>query len=146
MDVAALIVSIISLCISVFVAGWQIYCSKKLNDANLQAEFTKKILKDYMTTELPEAYSVIKFPENKLSNIDCLQNALNHFRQELKFLKFSDERFYKKFKKHTQSLEDYIVINCGKEFDNDEQGEVLKNIAKKLSRIYKLVNKKYQNG
>lgn len=146
MELATFIVSIVSLCISLLVAGWQVLCSHRINNANLQAEFTKKIFKKYMTIELPEAFSVIKFPDNKLSNIDSLQNSLNLFRQDLKFLKFSDKRFYQKFKKRTQKLEDYIVLNCGKKFDNDEQGEVMENIAKKLSRIYKLVNKKYQNG
>lgn len=146
MEKAAFIVSIISLCISFFVAGWQVYCSKKINNANLQAEFTKKIFREYMTKELPQAYALIKFPENKLSNIDCLQSALNRFRQELNFLKFSDKRFYRTFKTRAQKLEDYIVTNCDKKFDNDEQGEVLENISKMLSRIYKLINKKYQNG
>ena len=146
MEPATLVVSIVSLCISLLVAGWQILCSIRINNANLQAEFLRKILKKYITIELPEAFLSIKFSDNKLSNIDSLQNSLNHFRQELKFLKFSDKKFYRKFKKRTQKLEDYIVLNCGKKFDNDEQGEVLENIAKKLSRIYKLVNKKYQNG
>jgi hypothetical protein len=146
MALATFIVSIVSLCISLLVAGWQVRCSQRINNANLQAEFTKKTFKQYMTIELPEAFSAIKFPDNKLSNIDSLQNSLNLFRQELKFLKFSDKRFYKKFKKRTQKLEDYIVVNCGKKFDNDEQGEVLENIAKKLTKIYKLINKKYQNG
>lgn len=146
MEKISLIISIVALFISLFVAGWQIYCTKKINDVNLQAEFTRDIFKRYMTQNLPQAFLVIKFPKGKLSGIDHLQNALNCFRQEIKFLKFSDERFYNKFKKRTQNLEDYIVLNCGKKFDNDEQGEVLKEISKKLSKIYKLINKKYQNG
>jgi hypothetical protein len=146
MEKTALIISIVSLFISLFVAGWQIYSTKKINNVNLQAEFTRELFKRYMTENLPSSFLLIKFPQNKLSGIDHLQNSLNCFRQELKFLKFSDKRFYKKFKKRAQKLEDYIVINCGKKFDNDEQVEVLENISKMLSKIYKLINKKYQNG
>ena len=100
MDKVALILSIISLVVSLIIAIWQIISAKRINNVNLQAEFTKEIFKRYVTNDLPKAVSIVAFSNGKLSKIDLLQNSLNSFRQELTFLRFSDNRFYKKFKKH----------------------------------------------
>lgn len=146
MDVAALIISILSLLISIVFAVAEIKNSKKINDINLDAELSRDIIKLYLTEKFPVAISKIHFPKQKLTQIGPLQVELNGLRNSLKFFKYYDNSFYKELKKKTQDLEDYIVQNEGKKYSVDEQGEVMDEIRNRMSDIYKCLNKKYKNG
>lgn len=146
MDVAALIISIISLCISSFFAFLQIRNNKKINDINLEAELSKDIIKKYLTETFPQAISEIYFKKRRLTNIVPLQNALNGLRKELRFFQYCDENFYISLKKQSQQLEDYIVNNEGRSYNTEDQGEVMNEIRSRMKDIYSLLKEKYKNG
>lgn len=146
MELAALIISIISIAITVVFAIVQIINDKRLNDINLEAELSKEIFKEYLTLKFPDAISKISFEGNKLSNIVDLQNELNSLRSSIKFFKYCDEKFFNEFKTKSQELEDYIVSNEGKIFRFEEQGTVTQTIIEKMSAIYGLIGQKYKNG
>lgn len=146
MEVAALIISILSLCISVLFAVLQIRNTKKINDINLEAELSKDIFKAYLTEKFPNAVSTIHFKGRKLTSIAPLQNALNGLRKELKFFKYSDNAFFVDLKNKTQALEDYIVNNEGRSYNAEDQGEVMNTIITQMRGIYELLKKKYTNG
>ena len=146
MDVAALIISILSLLVSIVFAALEIRNSKKINDINLEAELSKDIIKEYLTQKFPDAISKIHFKGKKLTEIVPLQTALNGLRKELRFFKYCDNVFYTKLKAQTQQLEDYIVNNEGKLFNTDEHGEVMDEIRNQMTSIYALLNQKYKNG
>lgn len=146
MELAALIISIISIVISIIFAILQINSDKKINDINLEAELSKEIFKDYLINRFPNAISEICFEKNKLSNIGKLQNELNSLRKDIRFFKYYDECFFEDFRTISQELEDYIVTNEGKEYAFDDQRAVNDYIMKKLSDVYTLIETKYKNG
>lgn len=146
MEVAALIISIVSLLISIVIAFVENKNSKRINDINLEAELSKDIIKQFLTETFPGAVTKIHFKERKLSNIVHLQNALNNLRNKLRFFKYCDESFYSKLKEKTQSLEDYIVLNEGRTFNVEDQSEVMNEIVSQMTDIYTLLKEKYKNG
>lgn len=146
MEVAALIISIVSLLISIVIAFVENKNSKKINDINLEAELSKDIIKQFLTETFPGAVTKIHFKGRKLSNIVHLQNALNNLRNKLRFFKYCDESFYSKLKEKTQSLEDYIVLNEGRTFNVEDQSEVMNEIVSQMTDIYTLLKEKYKNG
>ena len=146
MEVAALIISICSFAFSTVIAIWNIVTSKRISDISLTSEFSKDIIKSYLKDRLPKAHANISFPEEKLSGVDELLSCLQQFMQDLRFLKYIDSRFYKKFKNSCQSLENYLTNSEDQKFDIDEQRSVTKNIYAKLNKIYKVAYKKYKNG
>ena len=146
MDCIALILSIISLIATVILSLFEVGSAKKLNDINLEAELSKDIFKMYLVQNIPRAISNLSFNNNQLSNIDELQTALNSFRQELKFYQYFDKDFYKKLKKATQKIEDYIVTNEDKVFDCGEIGEVNQNIITYVNELYSCCKDKYKKG
>lgn len=146
MEVAALIISILSLLISILFAVLEIRNSKKINDINLEAELSKDIIKEYLTEKFPDAMSKIYFKGRKLTNIVHLQTALNGLRNKLKFFKYCDNTFFAKLKDKTQRLEDYIVSNEGRSYNAEDQGEVMDEIRNQMTDIYELLKQKYKNG
>lgn len=146
MEVAAFVLSIVSLIISSCLAYLEIVSGKKINDINLEAELSKEIIKNYLTEIFPAAISEIYFKKKRLTNIVPLQNALNELRKNLRFFKYCDSSFFTNLKEKTQSLEDYIVNNEGCSFDTEDQGEVMIEIRKKMTDIYTLLKEKYKNG
>lgn len=146
MEVAALILSILSLLISILFAVLEIRNTKKINDINLEAELSKDIIKEYLTEKFPDAISKIYFKRRKLTNIVHLQNALNGLRNKLKFFKYCDNAFFTKLKDKTQALEDYIVSNEGRSYNAEDQGEVMDKIKNQMTDIYELLKQKYKNG
>ena len=146
MEVAALIISIASIIITLGVAWWQISRNKKINDINLEAELSKDIIKDFLTNKFPTAITKIHFKNRKLTNIVPLQNALNELRRKMRFFKYCDSKFFNQLKLKLQELEDYIVNNEGKVFVAEDQGEVMEEIKKKMTDIYTLLKSKYKNG
>lgn len=146
MEVAALIISILSLLVAVGIAILELFNNKRINDINLEAELSKDIIKEYLTAAFPKAVAKIHFKKRKLSNIVPLQNALNGLRNKLKFFKYCDPAFYNQLKKKTQELEDYIVNNEGKTYSIEDQSEVMQEICDQLTGIYTLLKAKYKNG
>ena len=146
MDIVAIIISILSLIISITFSIVEYYHSKKINDINLESELFRDIIKEYLTTIFPNAISEIHFNEKRLTSIALLQEALNKFRNSLRFYKYYDEEFYNHLKTKTQEIEDYIVENEDKEFSFEDQGEVTNKIRQQIKELYRLIAKKYKNG
>ena len=146
MEIAALIISILSLLISSVIAIVDVASNKKINDVNLEAELSKDIIKEYLTKVFPQAVSKIYFKKRKLTNIVPLQNGLNNLRNRLKFFKYCDNSFFYELKIKTQALEDYIVNNEGRAFSAEDQVEVMGEIRRQMTDIYSLLKKKYKNG
>ena len=146
MEVAALIISIISIVITLGVAWWQIKRTKKLNDINLEAELSKDIIKEFLTNRFPNAITAIYFKKRKLTNIVQLQNALNDLRKKMRFFKYCDSNFFEQLKVKSQALEDYIVNNEGRTYTTEDQGEVMEEIKRQMTDIYSLLKSKYING
>lgn len=136
-------ISVVAIILSIISIGSNFIINKKINNINLNADLLFDTVKDYIKVKLPNAREKIVFSRKKLSGVESLQKVLNSFRKEILFLRYSDCHFFKKFKKYSQALEDYIVANEGKEFDSFEQEHVQKTITRKMIKIIKLVNKKY---
>ena len=145
-DMAAIIISVISLCVSFLAAVWQIYSNKRINDINLESALSKDIIDEYLTKKFPDAFDEIKFIDEEFTNNLTLQNSLNDFRNDMKFFKFTDKNFYEKLTKKLQAVEDYIVMNDKKHYSIDRQGAVIDKITELLTQVYRLVGKKYKNG
>lgn len=146
MDLAALILSIISLVATVIISIYEIINALKVNDINLEAELSKEVFKEYLTQKIPDAMSNISFDNNKLSHIEELQDVLNSFRRNLRFYQYCDKKFYNKFKKSAQEIEDYIVSNEGKQYEPTDFASVNQVIISKVNDLYKVCKKKYKRG
>ena len=146
MEVAELVISIVSIIMTLCISWWQISKNKKLNDINLEAELSKDIIKESLTNTFPNAISGIHFKKQKLTNIAPLQSALNNLRKKMRFFKYCDPNFFDNLKVLLQDLEDYIVNNEGRYFSTEDQGEVINIIRTKMTAIYTLLKSKYING
>ena len=146
MEVAALIISIVSIVGTLGISIYEIINSIRVNDINLEAELSVDTFKKYLTLKIPNAVSNISFDNNKLSNIQELQDVLNDFRKELRFYQYCDKDFFDEFKISAQDVEDYIVSNEGKSYESTDFADVNSEIINKLKKVYEVCQKKYKRG
>ena len=143
MELASLIISIVAIFLSLLVTIWQNKCSKAINDINLEADLLKELITKPLTEEIPNAYKDLCFPNGVLSETEPLQTAITNLLEKLRFFKYYDAHFYSEIKKKGQALEDYIVSNDGKHFDNDDMSKTLDEISQMISEVYFLLKSKY---
>lgn len=144
MDIPAFIISVISLVFAIVIGIVQVVMSKRINNANLSAAIYTEVIGKYMKDRFPAAIQNICFKDNKLTNIEHLQEELNCLRHDIVFLKYMNSKKYNKLKEKSQILEDYIVENEDKFCSINEQGEVLNNIVCYLRNVYIYLHKIYR--
>ena len=105
-----------------------------------------KVIDDYEIIYVKALYSDLCINNNKLTNIDQMQDVLTALVRKLKYFKFKDSDFYKSIKTACQELENYLVEKYLETMELDEQAEFSTNVSKQISAIYQLIDDKYKNG
>ncbi|WP_341323505.1 hypothetical protein NSQ62_08510 [Solibacillus sp. FSL H8-0523] len=144
MDLAALIVAIVAILVSLFVAIIQYNKEIKLNRINLESVYINEIYKEYLITGLPNARKHLHItPDGQLLYIDKLVNELNSMRQSSLYYLYNDKEFYNRLKNNCQLMEDFLVDMSSKEILGEDQVEFYNKIQSQMKDIYKVVNEKF---
>ncbi|MDT9722185.1 hypothetical protein QVE09_25070 [Paenibacillus sp. ClWae2A] len=144
MDVAALVISIAAIFISIMVAFIQDEREHKLNRTNLEAIYFNEIYKEYLTKRLPNARKYIHIdPNGVLKDTDKIRDELNNIRQDSLYYLYNDEDFYNKLKLKSQSLEDYLIRSSVNPLLGEEQTEFYSKLQNELKELYKTINNKF---
>lgn len=147
MDIAAFILSIISLIASVLVAFYEIYENRKLNNISLEAEYFDSLFKDYLLKEIPIKRKKIRFDmDSKLADADELIDVLNSIRHNSLYFQYADKEFYNNLKDALQGLEDFIVDSQNKAIIGEDQTDFFKKMQEKIEKIYDIMLKKYKGN
>ncbi|MBR1531972.1 MAG: hypothetical protein IJ643_07950 [Eubacterium sp.] len=146
MDVAAFVVAVISLLISIGVPIYEKHNDKKVNDINLNSEYLKEIYICYLTKEIPKARKIMRFDHDMLCDTNDFCNVLKKFLSEIHFYYYIDKLFYERIKTSIQTLEDLLMESDGKVFVGSDRNNLIDSIDSHLELIYDLMNAKYING
>lgn len=138
MELAALIISIISFLGTACLAIIQLIQSKKLSKTSIESEFFSEIYKEHLVKKLPEARRLMWVDKDKkLKDDKALIDELNSIRQDSLYFMYNNNVFYEKLKNALQSLEDYLINSEDKEVDDSTFHTVVQD---KLSLIYKIIS------
>ncbi len=144
MDLAALIVAIIAIIVSVIVASIQYNKEVKLTKINLESVYINEIYKEYLITRLPNGRKHLHInPQGKLLYIDKLTTELNSMRQSSLYYLYNDKDFFDRLKNSCQEMEDYLIDMSSKEILGEEQTEFYGKIQSQMKEIYRIVNEKF---
>ena len=146
MDIAALIISILSIVIAIGVPVYEKNNNKKVNDINLNSEYLKEIYICYLTKEIPKARKIMRFDHDILCDTNDFCNVLKSFLSEIHFYMYIDKEFYDRMKESIQTLEDLLMDSDGNTFIGDERNNLIDSIDNHLKWIYEFMNEKYING
>lgn len=139
MELASLIIAIISLVISFFQ-------NKKINSLNLQSRYFEKIFDEYLIKKIPESRKYIKYHNDRLVDADRLIDTTDELKKDSLYFKYSNKEFYEKLKKNIDDLGVFLTACSNRnESDLDQQVKNLLEIGEKIESIYKLINK-YSTG
>ncbi len=141
--IIAIVISVITLIVSSIISIYAVSQSKKMNKTNLSFNFLLTIFEEHLVEIIPDSYRYIRFDvHDKLTDTVKLRDALLDMLNRSRYYKFTDKEFYKELKEAQSDLENYLVTNEGKLYEQDEQAEVWSNINGKLCKIYKIVENK----
>lgn len=146
MEIAAFVISILSLFVAFLMPIYEQYRSKKVNDINLNSEYLKDIYIKYLTDKIPNARKLIRFNDDKLSDVAELANAFQELLHQVYFFKYIDEEFYAELKIYIQDLEDSLSNDSGMKFSDEEKEKFNESLEEKVTNIYSILNNKYKNG
>ena len=137
-------IAAISMLISIVSCVYNSKQTKKINNINIKSRYFEKIFDDFLIYKVPEARNYIRFDENgKLADYQIYIDVLSAMRKSASFFKYDNAEFFKKLKEVTQNLENYLS-DCGnKEFENDEQADVHKQIAERTMLVYSCISNYY---
>lgn len=144
MEVAALIISILSLIASIILAIYGAKITGKINDSNQQADLLMDAYDDYLVKKIPESRAKISFDEEgKLVFFQEFKNYMFELLEKSKCYKYLDNTYYEELKKQIIELEDYLLGKTNVSSSTELQLSINKEIDKRLSSIYSLALNKY---
>ena len=147
MEIAALIISIISIVASVIMTIWQIIITKHVNRINLNKNEFDLIFNDYLIKEIPQARKFLKFDEkNKITGINHIIETLHNMRKDSLYYNYNDKKFYDELEKKILELEDYLTNNSNTEYEGSRQTNILNHIDELIENIYSIINNKKIKG
>jgi len=144
MEVAALVISIIALLVSIVVACIEYFRDFKIAKIGLEFEFYREIYKEHLIYKIPEARNVMWIDEKRyLRDSDKLIEELNRIRRDSLYFMYNNRPFYEELKTQLQKLEDYIIKAGEKELAIDEQATFLNTVQDSLDGIYRVISNAY---
>lgn len=143
MEVAAFVLSIISILASIGLTIWQIIENRKINDISIESEYFDYLFKELLLKEIPKSRAQISFDMNsQLINTEALITTLNQIRHSALYFQYTDREFFNQLKTALMDLEDYLVKSDGKQMVGEEQTEFFNNIKEGIIKIYDIMKKK----
>jgi len=144
MDVAAFVISLLALVLSIIVAIVEAYRDAKNTKISIEFEFYKEIYKEYLVCKIPQARGLMWFDANsQLQDSQALIDELNSMRRDSLYFMYNNKNFYKTLKGNLQELEDYIVKSEGKTMDAQDRAEFETRVQNGLDSVYTTISKGY---
>lgn len=145
MDIAALIISIISLMATTIIGIYELKSNRKINDITLEADFFDFLYKDLMIKQIPSCRAKLLFDQNnKLTGADDLIDAISEMRKKSIYYQYTDKLFYDRIKLKLQNIEDMLQESCDLKMLAEDQTDFFNNLQKEMKELYELLLKKYQ--
>jgi len=146
LELAAVIISIISLVVSSALGLWTLYQSKKTSKITLESEFLKEIYIDYLIRKIPNGRGRITYNSERknLNSITELQTVLTNLRKDSLYFKFTDATYHKKLLLQISKLENLLMTEHLA--DQDSFNDIYEQINKSIEEIYTSMISKYTTG
>lgn len=144
MEIAALILSIISIISSLVIAIYEIVENRKINKISLESEYFDSLFKDFLLKKIPSTRIKIQFnSEGKLIDTEEFVSVLNEIRKDSLYFIYTDKDFYNELKYSLQDLENYILNEENNELIGEDQTTFFNNVQEKITTIYDIMISKY---
>lgn len=142
MEIAALVISICAMLVSIVTPIFEYIWNKKMNRNNLEAEYFREIYGDILYQDMPLSLGYIHFDGKYVTGTDKLIEVLRSLRTRSVYFKISDKQYYDKLIQTIQDLEDYIV-SLPSEMTSGEFAAKYSIIIEKNDSIYECMSSKY---
>lgn len=144
MDCAALIISVLALLLSLYVAIAEARRDYKITKISIEFEFYREIYKEHLIKKIPETRICMWIDkEGRIRDTQPFIDELNEIRRDSLYFLYNNKTFYNKLKKKLQKLEDFIIESEDDVFWGEDQTSFWNNIQAQLNEIYKVISKAY---
>lgn len=147
MEIAAFVVSIISIVVSVGTIFYDKMVDKKINEINMNSIYFNELFMEILSKKLPQCRRRIIFDNSgQLTGTDELIDVLREFRVNSQFFRYTDPIFFKSLINALQKLEDDVLTFENEKHIGKEQTKINRKISEDVSKIYKLTFNKLSHG
>lgn len=144
MDLAAIIISLLALLLSIYVAIVEAKRDYKITKINIEFEFYREIYKDHLIKKIPEARKYMWINKDGfLSDAQPLIDELNEIRRDSLYFQYNNKAFYDTLKGKLQKLEDYLIKSEGQPLIGEDQTHFMNNVQDQLNGIYGTISHAY---
>lgn len=144
-DIVAIVISVVSLFISVILTVLSYRQNEKFKYIDLEAEFIRKLFKDYLVTKIPTCRDLIRFNSSgNLVQDVTLSNTLNDMRRSFDYFRYLDKAFYEELIKYIHTIDDLLVNSHNHQHPTSHERQLLLNkLDTEIESLYTLVSEKY---
>lgn len=147
MELAAFIVSIAAIIISVIVAILQGIHDSKINRITLESLYHQEIYKDYLINKIPIARRYLSFGnDGTLRDVEKMCSVLREMVYDSLYFLYSDRAFYATLREKCLELEDYLITLSQQPLSQRNQECAENEIQTRIKEIYNHIGRKYING
>ena len=147
MEVAAIIISIVSLIATALIAIWQIITTININKINIKSNVCEKIFDEYLITKIPKARKFLVFDcKGMLTGWEKLNKVLVDMKVNSLYFRYNDKSFYEDLDSKLMNLEDYITSFIDKKLDSIKAVDVYNKIDNDIKEIYRIIEEKKIKG
>ena len=147
MEIAAFVISCISLISTIGLTIWEIINNVKTNAVNLQSVICEKVFDKFLIEDIPQARRFLKFDsKNNLTGGEKLNNVLVDIRNSSLYFRYNDRNFYDKLDEKLTELEDYLTNLMNKVHETTKHAEIYNKIDEMIKEIYLIIYNKKING
>lgn len=145
MDVAAFIISLLALGVSIIVAFVEAKREYNISKISLEFEFYKEIFENHLIKLIPQARNCLHINRTTmtLSGVDGFISELNQLRKDILYFKYSNPKFYSSLKRSIQDLEDFVIDSSATTFDTETKKDFFQEMQSKIEEIYNTISKAY---
>lgn len=147
MDVAAFVVSICAILISIFVPIFQALHDNKINKLSLESLYHQEIYKDYLLEKIPMARRYLIFTsDGKLDETNLLCKTLEEMVFDSLYFFYQDQSFYDDLKEKCDELIEYLVQLSQQNNSSENQRIAMDEVQTYIKEIYSLIEQKLVKG
>lgn len=144
MEIAALVVSILAVIITIINFLFQQKRETKFFRKNLDAEYFNEIYKDSFIFKIPTSRRYISFTtEGNLVGVEKLIEELTNVRAHSIYYHYNDFDYYSSLKEQVESIEDFLVLTAQKTLHGEDQNDFFNKLNTKIKKLYEINYKKY---
>ncbi|WP_214856546.1 MULTISPECIES: hypothetical protein [unclassified Exiguobacterium] len=144
MALAAIIISLISVIVTIYFSVVQHLRENRLNQTNLESVYFNDIYKKILIKDIPTGLKYMRISTTgDIKDTERLRESLQQMFQVSVYYQYNDENFYNTLRSKCEEIEDYILEKQERPLSTTDIEIFNTKIRRQIKELYQIVNDKF---